>query len=188
MDPVAGRDIGTIAHVRVSLPQNIQLAERKPAILYGNSEDMTTEAWKALNAGDYEHAIDQAEATIREWSASALYLQQKKMQEIGHLVDFTGDPNERRSIFKYWALNDVAAAYYILGQAQDHQGNYAKASRAFQQVVIHYSLAQIWDPKGWFWSPVDAITNDFVLRDRSHYGWVIPQVFAEGSKLGKQPF
>ncbi len=102
-------------------------------------------------------------------------------------MEYSGDPNERKTIFKYWALNDVAAAYYVLGQAQDHKGDYAKASRAFQQIVNHYSLAQIWDPQGWFWSPVDAMTNDYVLRDRAHYGWVVPQVFAEGSTFGKQP-
>ena len=92
------------------------------------------------------------------------------MQEVGHLVEYSGKSSEGKQIFKYWALNDVAAAYFIFGQAQDHKGDYAKARGAFQQVVMHYSLAQIWDPKGWFWSPVDAITNDYVLRDCTHYG------------------
>jgi len=187
-DPLAGREIGTLVHARVSAPTDVHLAERKPAVLYGTSEDMTTEAWKALKAGQWDHAVDQAQATIQEWSTAALYLQNKKMQEEGRLVEYSGDPKERKTIFKYWALNDVAAAYYILGQAQDHKGDYAKASRAFQQIVNHYSLAQIWDPQGWFWSPVEAITTDYVLRDRAHYGWVIPQVFAEGSKFGKQPY
>jgi hypothetical protein len=187
MDPLAGRDVGTIQSTKVSAPQDIHLAERKPIVLYGTSEDMTTESWRALKAGNWDHAIDQAQATIQEWSVAALYLQRKKMQDVGHLVDYGGDPNERKTIFKYWALNDVAAAYYVLGQAQDHKGDYAKASRAFQQIVNHYSLAQIWDPQGWFWSPVEAMTTDYVLRDRAHYGWVVPQVFAEGSQFGKQP-
>jgi hypothetical protein len=187
LDPMAGREIGTIERERVSAPRDIHLAQRKPAVLYGTSEDMTTESWKALNAGDWDHAIDQSEATIEEWSSAALYLQKLKMQEVGRLVEYSGDPNEKKQIFKYWALNDVAAAYFILGQARDHKGDYARASRAFQQIVNHYALAQIWDPKGWFWSPVEAITNDYVLRDRPHYGWVLPQVFAEGSSFGKQP-
>lgn len=188
LDPLAGRDVGTIAHVRVSAPQEIHLAKRKEAVLYGTSEDMTTEAWKALNAGNWDHAIRQAEATIKEWSSAALYLQKMKMHDVGNLVEYSGDPNEKKKVFKYWALNDVAAAYFILGQAQDHQAEYAKAARAFQQVVNHYALAQIWDPKGWFWSPVEAITNDYVLKDRAHYGWIVPQVFAEGSKTGKRPY
>jgi hypothetical protein len=174
--------------VKVSTPQDIHLAQRKPAVLYGTSEDMTTEAWKALNDSDWDRAARQAEATIQEWSTAGLYLQKMKMREVGNLVEYSGTSDDKRKIFKYWALNDVAAAYFILGQALDHKEDYAKASRAFQQVVNHYSLAQIWDPQGWFWSPVEAITNDYVLRDRKHYGWIIPQVFAEGSKTGKTPF
>jgi tetratricopeptide (TPR) repeat protein len=188
MDPLSGRELVSPAdRVRLSPPQQIHLAERRSAVLYGTSEDMTREAWKALDAGDFDRAIDQAKATIQEWSSAALYLQEKKSREIGHLVDYTGDPAERKKIFEYWALNDVASAYFILGQACDRKGYYTQASRAFQQIVNHYSLAQVWDPKGWFWSPVDAITNDYVLRDQAHYRWVLPQVFAQNSKFGKQP-
>jgi tetratricopeptide (TPR) repeat protein len=186
-DPMAGQDVETIEHVRVTLPENIHLAGRRAAVLYGTSEDMTTEAWNALSAGNWDHAIDQSEAAIQEWAPAAMHLQDQKMRDLGRLVDYSGDPGERKTIFKYWALNDVAAAYFILGQAQDHKGDYAKASRAFRQVVNHYSLAQIWDPKGWFWSPVDAITTDYVLRDRAHYGWVLPDMVAENSKIGKRP-
>lgn len=189
LDPVAGREITSIVPVQgLGPPLQIQLAGRKTAVLYGTSEDMTTEAWKALNAGDWGHAIAQAEATIQEWSPQALYLQKNKMRDIGHLVDYGGEMADKKTIFNYWALNDVAAAYFILGQAHDHQGDYAKASRSFQQIVDHYSLAQIWDPKGWFWSPVEAVTNDYVLRDRTHYGWVVPQLFAQNAKIGKQPY
>ena len=184
LDPLAGRPVTSIARVSVSLPQNIHLAEHGPAIFYGTSEDMTSEAWKALNAEDWDRAITQAQATIEEWSPQALYLEKKKRAEVGHLVDY-GSASDSRMIFKYWALNDVAAAYFILGRAQDQKGNYAQALGAFQQIVMHYSLAQIWDPKGWFWSPVEAVTNDYVLRDQVHYGRVIPQVLAQGSMTGK---
>ena len=187
-DPLAQRTLGTLKTVEVSLPRDIHLALRKPAVLYGTSEDMVTEAWKALDSKNDEHAVDQARATIQEWSSAALFLQAKKNREIGHLVEYSGELSDRKRIFQYWALNDVAAAYFVLGQALDRQGDYKQASRAFQQVVSRYPLAQIWDPKGWFWSPVEAITNDYVLTDRSHYGWVLPQMFAEGSKIGKQPF
>jgi len=182
LDPLAGRPLTSIVSVPVSLPQNIQIAKRGSAILYGNSEDMTEEAWKALNARDWDQAIRQAEATIQEWSAQALYLQKKKGQEVGHLVEY-GGAADSKVIFKYWALNDVAAAYFILGRAQDQKENYALALKAFQQVVTHYPLAQIWDPQGWFWSPVEAITNDYVLRDRVHYGGVRPPVFAQGKSF-----
>jgi tetratricopeptide (TPR) repeat protein len=184
IDPLAGRSQTSVAHIVVSLPQNIQLADHGASILYGNSEDMTAEAWKALNASQWDQAIAQAEATIQEWAPQALYLQKKKGQEVGHLVEYS-TASDSKVIFKYWALNDVAAAYYILGRAQDQKGNYGLALKAFQQVVTHYPLAQIWDPQGRFWSPVEAITNDYVMRDKTHYGQVRPPVFAEGSMSGK---
>jgi len=86
MDPMAGRDVGTIQRVKVASPQTVRLAERKPIVMYGTSEDMTTEAWKALRSNDWDHAIDQAQATIQEWSIAGLFLQKKKMQEVGHLL------------------------------------------------------------------------------------------------------
>jgi hypothetical protein len=187
LDPLAGRQMEVAEQVQVTVPQNMQLAKRRPSVLYGTSEDMLAEAWRAVNASDWDHAMDQAQATIQEWSSAALYLQEMKMHEIGHTVEYSGDPKEKKTIFKYWALNDVAAAYFIIGKVEDQRGHYVKAARAFQHVVNHYWLAQIWDPQGWFWSPVDAITNDYVLRDKTHYGSVIPDVYAAGSKFGKQP-
>lgn len=188
LDPLAGRSLGTIENIEVSTPKALHLAERKPVVLYGTSEDMTTEAWRALKNEEWDHAIRQAKATIAEWSTAARYLQKMKQTEVGGLVEYSGRAEEKTKAFKYWALNDVGAAYFILGQALDHQKDYANASRAFQQIVNQYSLAQIWDPKGWFWSPVQAITDDYVLRDRAHYGWVLPQTFAEGSRTGKTPY
>lgn len=188
LDPVAGRPLGTLQTADVKVPQNLKLAERRPVVLYGTSEDMTTEAWRALKEEDWDRAIRQSRATIEEWTVAARYLQKMKQSEVGGLVEYSGRSEEKSKAFKYWALNDVGAAYYILGQALDHQKDYVNAARAFQQIVNQYSLAQIWDPKGWFWSPVQAITDDYVLRDRTHYGWVLPAVFAEGSRTGKTPY
>jgi hypothetical protein len=188
MDPVAGRDVGTIEQVRVQTPTDIHVVDRKPAVLYGTSEEMTLQAWRALNGQQWDQAIRQAQATIQEWVSWGLEQQKRKMQDVGQLVNDGGPAEERQKIFKYWALNDVAACYFILGKALDQKGQYDKAGRAFQQIVNHFYLAQIWDPKGWFWSPVEAISSDYVARDPAHYGWVIPQDFADGSKVGKQPF
>ena len=109
------------------------------------------------------------------------------MREVGRLVSYSGSAQERNQVFKYWALNDVGAAYFVLGKAYDSRGDYGNAALAFQQIVNHYSLAQVWDPAGWFWAPIDAVTNDYVLRDPEHYGQVLPKVLAEGSQFGKKP-
>jgi hypothetical protein len=186
-DPMAGHDLTTVARVNVRTPKVAQMDRPRPAILYGTSEDMVVNAWRALQKDKVDDAIEQAKATVQEWSPWAQRLQDRKMRELGQLVNYTGEASEKTLVFKYWALNDVGAAYFILGKAYDQKGDYTNAARAFQQIVNHYSLAQVWDPAGWFWAPAEAVTNDFVLRDPEHYGQVVPKVFAEGSSTGKKP-
>jgi hypothetical protein len=168
---------------------DFQVARREPARVYfGTSDEMVTRAWKALDQGRYDLAIEQAEATIQEWHDWARKLQDRKARTVGDLLMDDGTAQRRQEIFSYWALNDVAAAYFIIGKAHDAQRDYRRAAQAFQQIVLHYSLAQIYDPRGWFWSPTDAITQEFVARDPDHYGAVIPQRMVAGySQTGKQP-
>jgi len=188
IDPLTGREINSVQHAHVAVPENIHVAQNRHPVLYGISEDMVVHAWQALDRNDLDGAIAQAQATIQEWSPWAMQLQQKKLAEVGHLVDYSGQESEKKTIFNYWALNDVAAAYFILGKAYDEKRDFAHAARAFQQIANHYSLAQVWDPKGWFWAPVDAITNEYAYRDPVHYGSVVPQVLAEGQVTGKRPY
>jgi tetratricopeptide (TPR) repeat protein len=186
-DPVAGRDLATVKSVQVSLPKKITVAERRPAVLFGTSEDMVVNAWRALRDKNLEQAIEQAQATIQEWAPSAKKLQERKMRVVGKLIDYSGTEDEKRAIFSYWALNDVASAYFILAKAYDEKREYTLAAEALQQIVHHYPLAQVWDPNGWFWAPVDAVSTDFVQRDPEHYASVMPQVVAAGSSFGKRP-
>lgn len=188
MDPLAGREIESVQHAHITVPENIHVAQDRHPVLYGTSEDMVVHAWQALDRNDQDSAIAQAQATIQEWAPWALQLQEKKLADVGHLIDYSGQESEKKAIFNYWALNDVAAAYFILGKAYDEERDFGHAARAFQQVVNHYSLGQVWDPKGWFWAPMDAISNDYVLRDPAHYGAVIPQVLADGQLTGKRPY
>jgi len=41
------------------------------------------------------------------------------------------------------------------------------------------------DPKGWFWAPADAVKDEYVLADASHYGRVMPEVMADGFVTGR---
>jgi len=170
VDPLSGHSLLPDTTLQITLPKRIQIAPRMVSIYYGTSEDMTTRAWGYLNTHHYDQAIEQAKATIQEWSDWAAKLENQKAREAGGLLPYTGEVREKQAIFNYWALNDVAAAYFILGKAYDEKENYLQANEAFRQIVQHYSLAQIWDPKGWFWSPVEAVTNDFVAKDPAHYG------------------
>ncbi|MFA5975481.1 MAG: hypothetical protein WC859_04870 [Elusimicrobiota bacterium] len=187
IDPVAGTDLSYVVAVKIPIPADEQLAQRpsRPTVLYGTSEDMTLQAWRALNRGDLDAALAQAQATIDEWSGFAVQLQERKMREFGSVIDYSGKELERRNIFKFWALNDVAACCFIKGKVLDIKKDYPQAAQAFQQVVNHYSLAQIWDPQGWFWAPADAVKDEYVLADASHYGGVMPEVLADGFVTGR---
>jgi hypothetical protein len=186
MDPLSGKNIKSVQTVRVSLPEYFVVEKPQPMLLFGTSEDMTGRAWELLAHRDFNRSIEQARATIQEWTPYALKLEEKKAHKIGRLLDYTGLPEERKEIFAYWALNDVAAAYFILGKALDEKHQYDQAAAAFQQIALHYPLAQVWDPQGWFWSPLEAIRTDYVTRDPDHYRNVLPEVLAESS-FGKQP-
>lgn len=188
VDPLAGRRIANVSAMTVALPTQIKPVARPPATLYGTSEDMVVQAWRQLNDGELDAAIEQAQATIQEWSTFGEKLQKKKMAEVGQLINFTGDPAEKKQIFSYWALNDVGAAYFILGKAYDQKKDYGQAAQAFRQVMTHYSLAQVWDPQGWFWAPADAVVNEYASTDSEHYGAVVPQdVASDTVPTGKRP-
>ena len=177
-DPLSGQTVDAVKSVSFAPPAKVQIAAHPARIYYGTSEDMTTRAWAHLNAGRYDDAIQQATAAIQEWAATAQLLQARKTRA-GGLLAYTGEFKERQAIFSYWALNDVAACYYILGKALDQKRDYARAGQALQQIEDHYSLAQIWDPQGWFWSPVDAVRDEFIQRDPAHYAG-IDRIHSEG--------
>ncbi len=188
MDPLSGRAIAGVPTVQVTLPAIEEITHLRPSILYGTSEDMVVRAWNLLNDGDNDHAIQQAQATIQEWSPWALRLQEKKTLKVGRLIEYSGTAEQRQEIFGYWALNDVAAAYFVLGKAFDNKGHYAQASGAFKQIATRYPLAQIWDPRGWFWSPVDSIREDFVSASPRRYRNILPVMAGSPMGFGKQPF
>jgi hypothetical protein len=72
-------------------------------------------------------------------------------------------------IHDYWALNDVAACYFILAKISDEQTNYVEAKGFLEQILGHLYLAQMWDKRGWFWNPVDTIKTDFAELKPDHY-------------------
>jgi hypothetical protein len=187
LDPLAGNDIAGVPEVAVNISEIEKVAHLSPSVLYGASDDMVIQAWQYLEHNDYDRAIQQARATIQEWAPWAIRLQERKAMKVGRLIDYTGRPEERREIFRYWALNDVAAAYYILGKAFDQKSHYPQASGAFRQLAQNFPLAQIWDPRGWFWSPLESIKDDYISRDPRRYGNVLPQLMAGSPITGKLP-
>ncbi len=119
-----------------------------PALDFGNfsSEAITTKAWEALNAKNYTNAKAYAQKCIDMFKDKAVEMQKA----------LTAPATVKEEVFKSWALNDVGACYYILGQALEAEGKGKEAIVPFKFLVDNLSFAQCWDTKGWFWKPADA--------------------------------
>ncbi len=116
---------------------------------FGNysSEFLTTQAWKALNAGDFESVNDYADKVISLYADKA-----KEMQDA-----LSGYPWESNAIIhSHWALNDVGTVYFIKGEAERKAGNNKRAINYYEKVVSNFYFSQCWDPEDWFWKPADA--------------------------------
>ena len=105
-----------------------------------SSQTLTTKAWQALDAKDY--------AAVEAYTTKCITLYESQaIQQASNIADFA--PKEKT--FSYWALNDVATCYFILGQARLAQGRIEEAKKAFQTVIDRFPYAQCWDTRGWFW-------------------------------------
>ena len=109
------------------------------------SATLTSKAWQALTDRDF------AAVTVYTEKCIKLYGKEAAKQQ----ATLNGYAPKDRA-FDYWALNDVGTCYFIQGESFLLQNDYQKAKDAFKKVVEEYSLAQCWDPKGWFWKPAVA--------------------------------
>jgi tetratricopeptide (TPR) repeat protein len=139
-------------------------------ILYGASEEMVVRAWDLYEKGDLDYALRQARTTIALWQDDAKVLQKVKQETVGDYLSFDGTIESLQKIHDYWALNDVCAAWFVVGRIAHQRGDYAAASEAFSTILKEYSLAQMWDKRGWFWNPVDTLQVDYIGADKERYG------------------
>lgn len=114
------------------------------AVNFGDyrSTTLVGKAWAALEKGDIESVLAYTNKCIEMYGDQA-----RKMQ--ASLNAFPTGSNE--DIFKYWALNDVAASYYIQGEAYRRAGMKAESRDAFNTLINDFSYGQTWDARGWFW-------------------------------------
>lgn len=120
------------------------------------SETMVTKAWGALGQGDIEAVLAYTNKTIELYAAEA-----KKMQ-----AGLTGYvKGENKDVFALWALNDVATALYIQGEAYRKANMIEEAKAAYSKVVKDYTYGQTWDTKGWFWKPAEAAKEKLAMFD-----------------------
>jgi hypothetical protein len=169
-EPLTDTDLRPGAINTVKLYKWRSVRDPGTAILYGASEEMMVQAWKLYEKGDKDGAWRQAKATISLWEDNAHELQASKLKKVGTYLPFDNTVEGYQRIHDYWALNDVAACYFILGKIADEQKNYADASGYFSKILKDFYLAQMWDKRGWFWNPVNTIHDDYIEADEAHYG------------------
>jgi len=117
-------------------------------------------AWNALGSNDYELAITLAQVCVATYEDQAVQLQNGLVASSESLppTDRVSDA-ERNEIFSQGVLNEVAACYYIKGQALEALRCVDEAREAYQNSQ-RFPYARVWDPnQELFWSPAEAATQ-----------------------------
>jgi predicted negative regulator of RcsB-dependent stress response len=132
------------------------------AVDFGNytSETLTTNAWRAMDRGDYATALIYTDKCIELYKDEAL-----KMQADIHVKRQHADVKKKQTnqeVFANWALNDVGTSYFIKGEALMNMGKEEEAVEAYKVVMNQLYYANTYDPQGWFWSPAEAATKKVV--------------------------
>src|SRR5207248_983263 len=117
---------------------------------------LATKAWEALAKNDIEAVLAYTNKCIELYAAKA-----KEMQ--AGLKNYVTGSND--DIFKMWALNDVATAYYIQGEAYRKANMKDESKEAFNKAMNEYSFGQCWDAGGWFWKPADAAKEKLAMME-----------------------
>ncbi|MCK5215444.1 MAG: tetratricopeptide repeat protein [Candidatus Omnitrophica bacterium] len=138
----------------------VGLAVINPQISYAynygdyRSTTLVTKAWGALNEKDLEAVLAYTNKCLELYADQA-----KKMQE--SLVE--SPDGSKEEIAAYWALNDVATALFIQGEAYRDVRMTDEAKEAYQKIVDEYGYGQTWDDGGWFWKPAEAAKEKIAL-------------------------
>lgn len=121
------------------------------------NEQLTREAWRSLDAKDYEATIKTAEECVTLFHEEALQ-EQKLLEEKGVPVPPKGKvtKTEKKEIFRRGLLNDVATCWFILGKAHAGKGDKEKARKAFKKALL-FPYGRCFDPSNnSFWAPSDG--------------------------------
>ena len=138
--------------------ENIEMIKKGVFFDYGDytSATLVARAWEALDKNELDLALGYTDKCIVMYKDKARDMQ-KNLKDLPKATE--GDINA------YWALNDVATAHFIKGQAYMIKGTSGEALREFVKVRDEYSFGQCWDPRGWFWKPADAAKNWIEVLD-----------------------
>ena len=119
------------------------------------NEKVITAVWEALTDGKYETAITNANQWINGFHGQATQRQEKLQKEKADFPTGAVSDEVKTKILENGVLNNVAACYFIKGEASDKLGRTEDARKAYTEAK-KLTFARVWDPQGWFWSPADA--------------------------------
>jgi len=111
------------------------------------SVTLTSKAWKAFGEKDVDGVVAYTNKCVELYGVKA-----KEMQ--ASMKGYASGSND--AIFSYWALNDVATALFIQGEALREAGKKDEAKVVYQKLVDEYGYGKCWDNGGWFWKPAEA--------------------------------
>ena len=124
------------------------------------SETLVTKAWGALKEEDLEAVLAYTNKCLELYADQA-----RKMQD--SLEDYPKGENEE--IFAYWALNDVATALFIQGEAFRRANMEDESIEVFYKLINEFSFGQAWDANGWFWKPAEAAREKLAMIDSGQF-------------------
>jgi hypothetical protein len=190
-EPLTDTDLAVHAATHVKALAWRSVRDPGTAILYGASEEMMVQAWKLYDRGEKDAAWRQAKATINLWEEDAKKLEKAKEENFGGYLPFDESIASFQRIHNFWALNDVASCYFILGKIEDEAGHVSEAKDYFSTILHELPLAQMWDKRGWFWNPVQTIQTEYVEARPNDYGSLAAEVpyfpaFLEGTSAQTQ--
>lgn len=153
-------------------PTGITSADRRGEIINAlcegdSSQQLLKQAWDSLNAGrgqlgeqNLEKALVCAGGVIDGWAEKADEQQAERFQS-GNCKK-TPPPKERDAYFTdYWALSDVASAWFIRGRVFALRRKWTEAKEAYKVVSEKYPCAYTWDPSGpWFWRTAEGAERE----------------------------
>jgi len=129
-----------------------------------NSGKCNELAWNALNSNNLEQALACAQVAIKSWTSNADAQQAKRVNS--SVCRATPDPKNTQAFNSfwadYWAVNDIATAWFIRGEAFYKQSKWTDARDAYRTVIDKYSCGFAWDTQGWFWNVADAAQTKYV--------------------------
>ncbi|MCX5680943.1 MAG: hypothetical protein NT079_01440 [Candidatus Omnitrophica bacterium] len=105
------------------------------------SQDYVKKAWVASSQNDLE------EIQRLLYECLITYGEASSKQQ-GSLTKFP----PRGSEFEYQEMDDIATVMFIRAEAVMKKGETEKAKELFRNLAKDFPWAQVWDPRGWYWS------------------------------------